>query len=189
MKRKIELRDPRALHALAHPVRIRLLGQLRRDGPLTASEAGRRIGESSGSASYHLRQLARYGLVEEAPNARGRERPWRATALYTSWPNVADSEELADAMQAFERFVLSRYLERLEEWLDRRRTEPVEWQEAASYGDSVLYLTVDELASLRDALQALADPYVDRFVDAAARPPGARQVALLQIAFPVEEES
>jgi DNA-binding transcriptional ArsR family regulator len=187
MKRQVELRDPRALRALAHPVRIRLLGQLRREGPLTASEAGRRIGESSGSASYHLRQLARYGLVEEAPNAHGRERPWRATALYTSWPNVADTEELADAAQVFERFVLGRYLERLERWLDRRRTEPVEWQEAASYGDSLLYLTVEELASLRDALQALAEPYLDRIANAETRPPGARLVALLQIAFPEDE--
>ncbi|HEX2304447.1 MAG TPA: helix-turn-helix domain-containing protein [Gaiella sp.] len=187
MQRRIELRDPRALRALAHPIRIRLLGRLRREGPLTASEAGRRIGESSGSASYHLRQLARYGLVEEAPSEGGRERPWRATALSTSWPNVADTEELAEAAQAFERFVLARYLARLEWWLDRRRTEPVEWQEAASYGDTLLYLTVDELASLRDALQALAEPYLDRLTDPAARPEDARLVRLLQIAFPDDE--
>jgi DNA-binding transcriptional ArsR family regulator len=186
MRRQIELRDPRALRALAHPIRIRLLGELRREGPLTASDAGRRIGESSGSASYHLRQLARYGLVEEAPGARGRERPWRATALYTSWPNVADDDDLAEAAQAFERFVLGRYLERLERWFDRRASEPVEWQEAASYGDSLVYLTVEELAELRDALQALAEPYVERMSDRAARPSGARPVALLQIAFPDE---
>ena len=73
---------------LAHPIRIQLIGLLRRDGPLTSSEAARRLGESSGSASYHLRQLARFGLVEEAQGGRGRERPWRATSLYTSWPNV-----------------------------------------------------------------------------------------------------
>ncbi|MGH3064964.1 MAG: winged helix-turn-helix domain-containing protein, partial [Gaiellaceae bacterium] len=82
MKRATELTDPGALRALAHPVRIRLLGLLRREGPLSASEAGRRIGESSGSASYHLRQLARFELVEEAGGGRGRERPWRATSLY-----------------------------------------------------------------------------------------------------------
>ena len=113
--------------------------------------------------------------------------PWRATALSTSWPNVADTEELAEAAQAFERFVLARYLARLEWWLDRRRTEPVEWQEAASYGDTLLYLTVDELASLRDALQALAEPYLDRLTDPAARPEDARLVRLLQIAFPDDE--
>ena len=54
--------------------------------------------------------------------------PSAATALSTSWPNVADTEELAEAAQAFERFVLARYLARLEWWLDQRRTEPVEWQ-------------------------------------------------------------
>ena len=97
MRREVELRDPRALRALAHPIRIRLLGLLRREGPLTATEAGRRIDESSGSASYHLRQLARFGLVEDAAGGHGRERPWRATALYTSWPDVSDTSELAEA--------------------------------------------------------------------------------------------
>jgi DNA-binding transcriptional ArsR family regulator len=186
MRREIEIRDPSALRALAHPVRIRLLGLLRREGAMTASQAGRRLGESSGSTSYHLRQLARFDLVEEAGRGHGRERPWRATALFTSWPNVADTTELADASAEFERFVLGRYLERLERWLARRRTEPEEWQEAASYGDSLLYLTVDELAALRDALQALADPYLERVVDPATRPEGCRPVALLQIAFPDE---
>jgi DNA-binding transcriptional ArsR family regulator len=184
MKREIELRDPRALRALAHPIRIRLLGLLRRQGPMTATEAGRRIDESSGSASYHLRQLARFGLVEDAAGGHGRERPWRATAMYTSWPNVADTPELADASEMFTRFALGRYVERLEQWLSRRADEPAEWQEAASIGDSLLYLTVDELAGLRDALRALADPYDERIAHPEARPAGARPVALLQIAFP-----
>jgi DNA-binding transcriptional ArsR family regulator len=187
MKRAIELRDASALRALAHPVRIKLVGLLRREGPLTASEAGRRIGESSGSASYHLRQLARYGLVEEAGGGRGRERPWRATALFTSWPNVADTPELAEAMQTLERVVLARYIERLERWLGRRRTERSEWQASAAFGDSLLYLTADELAALRDALEELAEPYVQRVARPELRPPGARSVALLQFAFPDEE--
>ena len=95
MERQIELSDPAALRGLAHPVRLRLVALLRREGPLTASEAGRRLGESSGSTSYHLRQLERFGLVEEAGERRGRQRPWRATALYTSWPSVPEGEELA----------------------------------------------------------------------------------------------
>ena len=128
MKREVEVRDPRALRALAHPIRIRLLGLLRREGPLTATEAGRRIDESSGSASYHLRQLARFGLVEDAAGGHGRERPWRATALYTSWPDVADTPDLAEASEVFTRFVLRRYVERLEQWLSRRPDEPTEWQ-------------------------------------------------------------
>lgn len=184
MRRTVELRDPRAFRALAHPVRIQLLGLLRREGPLTASAAGRRLGESSGSASYHLRQLARFGLVEEAPGGRGRERPWRATSLFTSWPNVAGTPELAEASAMLERVILERHVERLEWWLDRRRQESPEWQDAAAFGDSLLYLTVDELAALRDALAGLVDPYLERLEQPELRPSGARPVTFLQVAFP-----
>ena len=187
MRRETELTDPRALRALAHPVRLQLLGLLRREGPLTASEAGRRLGESSGSTSYHLRQLERFGLVEEAEGGTGRTRPWRATSLYTSWPNVAATPDLAEAAGVFERFVLGRWVERLERWLERRRTDPPEWQDAAALGDSLLYLTVDELTRLRDALQSLADPYLERIEQPGLRPPGSRPVAFLQIAFPEDE--
>ena len=156
---------------------------------MTASAAGRRLGESSGSASYHFRQLARFGLVEEAEGGRGRERPWRATSLFTSWPNVADTPELAEASQVLERFVLERDIERLELWLGRRRNETPEWQDAAAFGDSLLYLTADELARLRNALAELAEPYLERLERPEVRPPGARAVTFLQIAFPDDDGS
>jgi DNA-binding transcriptional ArsR family regulator len=187
MERQIELSDPAALRALAHPLRIRLVALLRREGTLTASEAGRRLGESSGSTSYHLRQLERYGLVEEADARWGRERPWRATALYTSWPSAPESEELAEASLVLDRFVVHRYAERLSEWIERRRAEPREWVEASAFGDSLLYLDRAELEALRDSLQALAEPYLDRIADPTLRPPGARPVGFVQIAFPVDE--
>src|SRR4051812_14770407 len=60
----IQVTDVRALRALAHPLRNRLLGLLRLDGPATASRLARVVGESSGATSYHLRQLAAYGFVE-----------------------------------------------------------------------------------------------------------------------------
>ncbi|HEY1316590.1 MAG TPA: helix-turn-helix domain-containing protein [Gaiella sp.] len=187
MERQIELSDPAALRALAHPVRLRLVSLLRREGALTASEAGRRLGESSGSTSYHLRQLERFGLVEEAGTGRGRERPWRATSLYTSWPSVPESEDLAEASLVLDRIVVNRYAERLGEWIEHRGAEPKEWVEAASFGDSLLYLDREELASLGDALRALAEPYLDRISDPTRRPAGARPVAFVQIAFPVDE--
>lgn len=186
MERVVELRDPAAFRALTHPVRIKLVGLLRREGPLTASEAGRRLGESSGSTSYHLRQLARFGLVEEAEGGRGRQRPWRATALFTSWPNVAESEELTEASLLLDRLVVAQQVEKIERWLARRTEEPPEWAEAASFGDALLYLDVKELAALRDALQALIEPYLDRLVSPELRPSGARPVTFLPIAFPDE---
>src|SRR3954471_4188633 len=82
----VQVTDVRALRALAHPLRNRLLGYLRLHGPATASQLGRVVGESSGSTSYHLRQLAEYGFVEEV-EGRGtaRERWWRARHRLTSW--------------------------------------------------------------------------------------------------------
>src|SRR5919204_837144 len=97
--RSLELTDPRALRAVAHPVRLGLVGLLRREGPLTATRAAALLGESPASCSFHLRQLAKYGLVEEAGGGRGRERPWRATALFTGLPNATQSPELAAASE------------------------------------------------------------------------------------------
>src|ERR1700730_15563204 len=79
------LTDPRALRAYAHPVRMALVGLLRTEGPLTATRGAELLGESSGTCSFHLRQLARYGLVEEAGGGTGREKPWRATTTSTAW--------------------------------------------------------------------------------------------------------
>ncbi|RFU82375.1 ArsR family transcriptional regulator [Streptomyces triticagri] len=71
--------DARSLRGLAHPLRMRLLAVLRDDGPATASRLAARLGESSGSTSYHLRQLARHRFVVEEPGrGKGRERWWRA---------------------------------------------------------------------------------------------------------------
>lgn len=187
-RHSVELHDPRALRALAHPRRLLLLGLLRRHGPLTATEAAALLpGESSGSTSYHLRQLARYGLVEEAPGASGRRRPWRATSLFTSWPDVAPAPELAAASTELELLVAERLFEGLARWITARHDEPVAWQEAASFGDVLLYLTAGELAELRAGLQQLAEPYLERLVDPALRPPGSRPVTFLQMAVPAVE--
>src|SRR5580658_642086 len=81
--RSVRLTDPRALRAYAHPTRLALIGLLRSDGPQTATQAAGAIGESVASCSFHLRQMAKYGLVEEAGGGRGREKPWQATAMVT----------------------------------------------------------------------------------------------------------
>ena len=67
--------DARTLRGLAHPVRVRIIGMLRQDGPSTATKLGERLGLSSAATSYHLRQLATYGFIAEADElGQGRER-------------------------------------------------------------------------------------------------------------------
>jgi predicted transcriptional regulator len=182
-RRTVNLTDPRAMRALAHPTRLRLVAILRREGPLTATGAAAVLGESSGSCSYHLRQLAKYGLVEESGGGEGREKPWRATAQFTSWPNVPTSPAAAAASQQLATVIAEKYVELLLTWLKTNQDEPVAWQEAAQFGDSMVYLTAEELTELGGRVRELVERYADRTVDRSLRPAGSRLVSYLHLAF------
>jgi predicted ArsR family transcriptional regulator len=184
MRRTIELTDPRALRAVAHPVRLALIGALRRQGPLTATQAGALIGESATTCSFHLRQLAKYGLVEEAGGGRGRERPWRATAWFTSWPGSASDPKQAAAVELLNSVVAERYFERVLRWLERQADEPPEWQDAVDFGDTTGYLTATELMEVRERVDELLEPYGERARKPELRPPNARLVTFIRLAFP-----
>ena len=180
-----QLTDPKALRALAHPIRLQLVGQLRIHGQLTATQAGELLGESSASCSFHLRQLAKYGLVEEAGGGHGRERPWRATTMFTSWPEVADDPKVDAAADLLRGVIAEYYLDSLMRWLEVKPDEPEEWQQAAQFGDTPIYVTAAELAELAERTRELVDVYLDRQANPALRPPGARLVSYLHIAHPV----
>ncbi len=184
--RIIELTDPRALRALAHPLRLALVGMLRRYGPLTATRAGQLLDESSASCSFHLRQLAKYGLVEEAAGGTGRQRPWQATALATRLPTLADNPELNEATDTLTSVIAEWYLRGMLRWIETRDSEPVPWQQAASIGDASLWLTADELATLNQRVEALLADY-DYSHRRADPPAGARHVTFLQVAYPTPE--
>jgi DNA-binding transcriptional ArsR family regulator len=72
--------DPRILRAIAHPTRNRVLHELTAVGPLRAADVAARLDIPANQASFHLRQLAKYGLIEEAPEASSdrRDRVWQA---------------------------------------------------------------------------------------------------------------
>lgn len=180
----IELNDPRALRAYAHPTRLALIALLRGDGPLTATQAADALGESVAGCSFHLRQLARYGLVEEAGGGRGREKPWRATAMFTDVPAVAVDPEVVEAADLATNAIAGWYLARIQAWLRTRSTESLDWQRAAVFGDVVLYLTADELADLGRRMDDLLSEHLDRTADATLRPEEARPVTLIRVAFP-----
>jgi DNA-binding transcriptional ArsR family regulator len=187
-RRSVQLTDPRALRALAHPVRLELVGLLRREGPLTATQAAAHVGESPSSCSFHLRQLAKYGLVEEALPAPGRQRPWQATAVVTSWPNVTRDPELAAAADLLNAVVVERLFEHVLRWIDARAGDADEWQHAAGFGDRMLYLTSGELAGLGREIQALFERHADRSASAGSRPEGSRRVMAMYFAFPFHED-
>jgi hypothetical protein len=179
------LTDPRALRAYAHPVRMALVGLLRTEGPLTATRAAELLGESSGTCSFHLRQLAKYGLVEEAGGGTGREKPWRATTTSTGWDATGDgTPEGAAASGLLSSVIAGQYFEQLARWLEASPDEPQEWRQAAILGDRILYVTPAELEELGNRLSEVLDEYFERQVRPELRPPGARQVSWMNMAFP-----
>src|SRR6266568_9613413 len=85
--------DPVAIRALAHPLRHDLISIIGRLGRATTADAARELGISHGLASHHLRQLAKYGFVEQVAGKDNRERPWRLVATSYSWTGATGSLE------------------------------------------------------------------------------------------------
>jgi DNA-binding transcriptional ArsR family regulator len=154
----VQVTDVRALRALAHPLRSRLLGQLRLHGPATASQLGRIVGESSGSTSYHLRQLAAYGFVEEVEgHGTARERWWRARHRLTSWraDEIEAQEGGAEVEDELIRIQLDVRGRVLRAWQEQRHAFDPAWTAAASLNDHVLRLRPDQARALADELNAV----------------------------------
>ncbi len=154
-----DLRDPRAMRALAHPLRMSLLSELRIRGPQSVGMLGELLDEAPGSVSYHVGKLAEFGFVEEAPElARDRrERWWRAVHASTSWSVSEDREdpERQLASGALRRFVAQRLLGTYEAYLDIEPTIEPEWVRLSTTGDAFLHLNLDQMEELQTELDAL----------------------------------
>jgi hypothetical protein len=164
-----------------------LVGLLRVEGAMTATQAAERLGETPQRCTFHLNQLAKYGLVEQAGGGRGRERPWQATAYATQWPRVAEGPAGAAATELLESVLAERYFEELMRWIEVRADEPPEWQEAAAFGDSFVYLTARELSRLSGRVRSLVERFIDRTQHPHLRPAGSRPVKFLHLSFPTPE--
>ena len=174
------------MRALAHPLRLQLLEHVAREGTLTATRAGELTGESTASCSFHLRQLAKYGFVEEAGGGTGRLRPWRIKELDTRWSSRPGDVRSAAAADALTQHLLDRDLAALDAYLRRKAAEPPEWQDAGLLNTSLLYLTPDELQKLGEQVMDFVRDRLERTVDPAARPPDARPVRFTSFAAPLE---
>jgi DNA-binding transcriptional ArsR family regulator len=173
--------DATALRAIAHPLRMRMLGILRTEGPATATSLGARLGESSGTTSWHLRQLAEHGFIEEDPD-RGnrRDRWWRAAHQYTNvqLAKFLDNPEDAGAASAFLHEAANIYYRNAVEFVTDATTWSTDWIEAAYFSDDQLTLTPAELTALGEELWAVIRRYKRE------RRPGDEAVSVQFQAFP-----
>jgi len=184
-----KLTDAQTLRALAHPVRIALYEELAFvGGAMTATELGKRIGETATTCSFHLRQLAKYGFVEEAGRGKGRARPWRLTSLGWDIP-VTHDPEAQTAGNAVLRLSRERAFARYRRWQETKAAHPREWQEAADDSEYVSYLTPEELTQVKQELHAVLERFWDRLKEPARRPPGSLPVETLLLSYPIEPAS
>jgi len=176
------LDDPAVLDALAHPVRLDLLSYLMSEGPATASECARAVGDTPSNSSYHLRVLARHGLVEAVDSTDGRQRPWRAiiTGFSTDADAVADADGMGAARLAAASVQLDYQLAR--EYLRTREQVAEPWRDIDAHINYGLRVTPTELRTILEQIDAIARPYIAAIRDDA--PDGAAAATLSILAFP-----
>jgi len=184
----LRVSDPQVMRALAHPARIEIVEHLNDTGAaVTATEAAGLVGLSPSATSYHLRELAKYGLVEQAPSrGDGRERVWRSTNSSLTINAETDTPGARAATRALIDMYLERDVARVRAWIERQPDEPEEWRDAGTLMGQRLLLTAEELRELTGKVRELVDPYRLRERQASA-PEGARKVALSYLAYPEPE--
>jgi DNA-binding transcriptional ArsR family regulator len=178
--------DAKGLRALAHPVRGRIVGLLRKHGPATATQLAQRLGLNSGATSYHLRQLAAAGFIEEdTERGNARERWWRSVHRRQSFSNKDMVERDPEAAMSYLRTVAAGYALRAQQALDEFETMPKQWWDLLDLSDWQLLLTPTEASDLRRELHAVLDRYRQATPDAVAdAPEGAERVVFLTQMLP-----
>jgi len=180
-----ELNDPQTMRALTHPVRLALLEALELEGPLTATQAGEMIGEPPNTCSFHFRQLAKYGFVEEAGPAPGRSRPWRLATHRMHFSDLSEDPGTAMAARGLDRMLRQRYFARLEAFYSSRSDYPLAWQETTGGSQAVVHLTPEELRAVEEEIMSVLDRYSSRNTDPARRPVDSLPIEVLLFAYPV----
>jgi DNA-binding transcriptional ArsR family regulator len=178
---QIEL-NSRALRVLAHPLRARLLSELRLRGPANATALAERLDTNTGATSYHLRKLAEVELVVETGQGTGKQRFWAAAQDAHSWTDTGDPDALAAANWLRQHY-FQQFVERAVRWDRAREGWPVPWRDAAGMSDAILEVNPDQLTALMDELYAVLLRYRE------AEPgEGSRQVLVNLFAVPADPQ-
>lgn len=182
-----------ALRVLAHPLRSRLLAQLRVHGSATATELAAALETNTGATSYHLRQLAEVGLIEDSGEGTGRRRVWRAAAAAGAPeasvgildPEDTDDPDDAAAADWLARDYLEHFTGRANDWLDTRTQWPGPWAPVLGLEDHLVLVTAEQMTALREELVEV----LERYRRLGQGNPRAKRVSVYTCALPVDRAS
>lgn len=155
---------PSALRAYAHPLRLRMIQYLNDHGSATATQLATEFDESTGQTSYHLRQLAKHGLVEDdTARGKGRERWWKSTSFHVSTDEmVRDDPGLRSAAQLMLDAVVDARSDALRSWLAQLGSAPREWVDVSRQDQTTIHLTPEETRSINREISAVMDRWIAR---------------------------
>jgi hypothetical protein len=178
-----QIRDPKRLRALAHPLRWKLINLIGEEETATATRCADVLGESVASCSYHLNMLAKYDYIEQAEGGQGREKPWQLVSREQSFSGEGLDLEGKLAAEAAGEAFLDYEVDAMRERMKRRDADPDEWREPTGIAASTMYVTLDEAREIREQLNKVVDSYQERWEKPALRPDGARQLRVFISAF------
>jgi DNA-binding transcriptional ArsR family regulator len=180
----LELTDPRAFRAIAHPARTVVIDELYGGAQRTASELAQRTGLTPSAMSYHLRALERWGIVERAEaSADGRERPWRRAARRLAFRGLGASDATSDAVVGQ---TLDQVRQEFTAWRRQVPRESAEWAELGNLSRGRAWLTAEELQRLDEIVVGAVDEMNGRRTPE-DHPTGARRVSYLWASTPLVE--
>jgi predicted transcriptional regulator len=183
----LNLADPRAMRAMAHPVRMALMELLAASRTLTATQASEVLGESPANCAFHLRTLAKYGFVREAGGGKGRERPWTRAHRSISIDTAGQADARAElAARTLSEAYGERMLQRVR-YAYTNAVWPKGWEQAVISGATVRFLTAEEAVGISLEIRAIIDRYQSRIDDPGGRPAGALPVQVAHYIFPMAE--
>ena len=177
-----EAADLGTLKALAHPRRQAILQRLSVHGPATSASLARDLGWNTGATSYHLRELARYGLVEELPErAHGRERWWRQVPRDLRFPRR--SQQTAEVRAVVDEMNRLGFTADLETFARVQAEADLdgEWGDAFPYSRGTIQVTLEELIAFFEEYIELVKRYQRPAEEA---PEGSRLMLTRFFAFP-----
>jgi len=152
------------LRTLSHPTRLKILMLLRLEGAATATQLAHKLALNTGATSYHLRQLAEHGFIEEdSERGDARDRWWRAAHSSTRVDlDSATGEEEAESTEAYLHTVALLYTETLMQYAGEDRYLPEVWRRASTTSDWHLRLTPERATRLVEELVEVVDRWSER---------------------------
>jgi DNA-binding transcriptional ArsR family regulator len=178
--------DANALRALAHPLRSRLLAQLRLHGPATATELAGRLATNTGATSYHLRKLESVGLVTDTGTGEGKRRVWQASSRGHEWnpSDFAGDPDAEASLSWLTRHYQSTLADGVERWAQMQHRWPAAWRDTLRSGDDSVLVTAQQAGAIWDEIQAVVRGYRE----AGAGEPDAIRVQVWTHLLPIDDD-